>query len=152
VRVVHVERLREGDDDRVRAAGHLFDHRPSAEATRRFLGEAGHHLLVAYEDDAPAGFVTGIELTHPDKGTEMFLYELGVDERFRRRGIGRALITALAGIGRANGCTGMWVLTDHDNDAAVAAYASSGGIRDSMPLMFAWDFTGGSSTGSSTGS
>ncbi len=33
--------------------------------------------------------VSGVELTHPDKGTEMFLYELGVAERFRGRGIGR---------------------------------------------------------------
>jgi ribosomal protein S18 acetylase RimI-like enzyme len=84
----------------------------------------------------------------------MFLYELGVEERFRRRGIGRALITALAELAQSNGCTGMWVLTDDDNDAAVAAYTSSGGTRGGMPLMFSWDFTGRPSTGptGSTGS
>jgi hypothetical protein len=50
-------------------------------ATARFLTDAGHHLSVAYGDDErPVGFVSGVELTHPDKGTEMFLYELGLDE------------------------------------------------------------------------
>jgi hypothetical protein len=29
-------------------------------------------LLVAYLDDAPVGMTTGVEMTHPDKGTEMF--------------------------------------------------------------------------------
>ncbi|HZE00492.1 MAG TPA: GNAT family N-acetyltransferase, partial [Pseudonocardiaceae bacterium] len=51
----------------------------------------------------------------PDKGTEMFLYELGVDDRFRRRGIGKALVAALAELARESGCYGMWVLTDSDN-------------------------------------
>ena len=44
------------------------------------------------------GMVTGVELTHPDKGTEMFLYELGASTRpHRNRGVGRALVGALAG-------------------------------------------------------
>ena len=30
-------------------------------------------------------------MCHPDKGTEMLLYELGVDESYRRRGIGRVV-------------------------------------------------------------
>lgn len=63
-----------------RAAG-LFDHPPRADATERFLGEAGHHLLIAWLADGAVGFVSGAELTHPDKGTEMFVYELGVAER-----------------------------------------------------------------------
>jgi ribosomal protein S18 acetylase RimI-like enzyme len=66
-----------------------------ADATRRFLDEPGHHLLIAYDGDTPAGFVTGVELTHPDKGTEMLLYELAVAEKYRRRAIRKALVAAL---------------------------------------------------------
>ena len=44
--------------------------------------------------------VTGVETTHPDKGTEMFLYELAVDEAARDRGVGRALVAALADLAR----------------------------------------------------
>lgn len=61
-----------------------------------------------------------MELTHPDKGTEMFLYELAVAEGQQRRGIGKALVAALARLARQANCYGMWVLTDDDNRAAVA--------------------------------
>lgn len=54
----------------VTAAGHLFDDPPQPVATEKFLADQRHHLLVAYVDEAPAGTVTGVEMTHPDKGTE----------------------------------------------------------------------------------
>jgi ribosomal protein S18 acetylase RimI-like enzyme len=53
--------------------------------------------------------------------TEMFLYELGVHESHRGRGVGRALVAALADIAKAHRCYGMWVLTDDDNPAVVKA-------------------------------
>ena len=128
-----------GDDDKVTEASGLFDGPPRAEATARFLADPNHHLLLAYEDDQPAGFVSGVEVTHPDKGTEMFLYELAVDERFRRRGIGRALAAALAGLARQRGCYGMFVLTDHDNLAAQATYLSAGAVREADNIvMLSW--------------
>ena len=83
------------DEVEVARASHVFDGPVKEAATRRFLGTAGNHLLIAYEGDQPAGFVSGVEVTHPDKGTEMFLYELGVEERFQRRGVGRALVERL---------------------------------------------------------
>jgi ribosomal protein S18 acetylase RimI-like enzyme len=104
---MNIRRLGVGEDTAVVAAGHLFDHRVDAEATARFLANPNHHLLVAYDDvGRPVGFVSGVETTHPDKGTEMFLYELGVDEPARRQGIGRALVEALAALARERGCTG----------------------------------------------
>src|SRR3954453_8590710 len=114
------------DVDAVVAASPLFDQPAQLVPTGRFLRDPNHHLCIAYEDDAPAGFVSGVEVTHPDKGTEMFLYELGVDEGFRRRGIGRALLGALAELARARGCYGMFVLTDDDNAAANGTYDSGG--------------------------
>ena len=61
-----------------------------------------------------------MELTHPDKGTEMFLYELGVDEPHRRQGVGTALVGALAALAAERGCYGMFVLTEADNEAGPA--------------------------------
>ncbi|MFJ6569537.1 GNAT family N-acetyltransferase [Streptomyces sp. NPDC091292] len=130
----------------VEAAGHLFDGRPRREATERFLADEGHHLVIAYVDDVPAGIVAGVEMTHPDKGTEMFLYELGVDESFRGRGVGRALVSALADLARERGCYGVWTITGEDNAAALATYSRAGGVPEEGQVMFDWDLAGGART------
>jgi ribosomal protein S18 acetylase RimI-like enzyme len=124
----------------VKAAGHLFDDPPQQGAIERFLTDERHHLLIAYVDEVPAGMVTGVEMTHPDKGTEMFLYELGVDESFRGHGIGRTLVSALADLARERDCYGMWVITDEDNAAALATYKRSGGIPEDKQVVLAWTF------------
>jgi ribosomal protein S18 acetylase RimI-like enzyme len=93
-----IRRLRPDDAAVLEDASHLFDHPVQQEQATRFLNADGHHVLIAYDDGVPAGFVTGVEMTHPGKGTEMFLYELGVDERFRRRGHGTALVQGLSAI------------------------------------------------------
>jgi ribosomal protein S18 acetylase RimI-like enzyme len=140
---MNIRVLGEGDDSAVTDASHLFDRSADPVATRRFLAEPGHHLLVAYDNaERPVGFVTGIETTHPDKGTEMFLYELGVDEPARRQGIGRALVEALAALARERGCYGMYVLTDDDNVAAMATYRSAGAGNASQQVMLEWDLRG----------
>jgi ribosomal protein S18 acetylase RimI-like enzyme len=137
---MRVEELGPGDEDAVLAAAHLFDSPPSHEWTRRFLETETHHLLIAFEDDAPAGFVTGVETTHPDKGTEMFLYELSVDERLRRRGIGTGLVRALGVLAQVRGCYAMWVATEPDNDAALAAYRSAGASEPVAAVVLEWKF------------
>src|SRR5437879_504538 len=126
------------DVDAVRAAGRLLDDDARTEWTKRFLDQPNHHLCIAYEEGEPAGFVSGLEMTHPDKGTEMLLYELAVDDRFRGRGIGRALVASLADLALKRGCYGMWVLTDTDNAAAMASYVSAGASEKSPQVMFTW--------------
>jgi len=77
----------------VEAGAELFDEPPKAAATEQFLSTAGHHLLFAYDDDAAGGaaavvgMISGVETTHPDKGTELLLYELGVAPFARKRGV-----------------------------------------------------------------
>ena len=140
--MTEVRRLGPGDDALVAAAGHLFDGPALPEPTARFLASDEHHLLVAYDGGRPVGMVTGVETTQPDKGTEMFLYELAVDEAARGRGIGRALVRALADLAREAGCYGMWVLTDDDNPAAVRAYTAAGGEPEPLTRLIAWTFAG----------
>jgi ribosomal protein S18 acetylase RimI-like enzyme len=138
---MNVRALGPGDDGLVAAAQHLFDGPSDPAATARFLAASDHHLLVAYDaDDRPVGFVSGVEMTHPDKGTEMFLYELSVAELARRRGVGGALVEALATRARERGCYGMFVLTDDDNAAALATYHRAGGREATLQLMLEWEF------------
>ncbi|MGV9344010.1 GNAT family N-acetyltransferase [Streptomyces spiralis] len=147
-----MEIRRAGTVAELAAAEHLFDDPVRPEWAERFLTAPGHHLFLAYEDGeagedgehaagAPVGFVSGVETVHPDKGTEMFLYELGVAEPFRRRGIGRALVLRLADLGRQLGSYGMWVGIDAGNDVALAAYRSAGGKDDGSCSVVTWDLT-----------
>src|SRR6266851_2667263 len=137
---MRIERLGPGDDSRVSDAGSLFDNKADPAATADFLSRPDHYLCVAYEGDVPTGFVSGVLLVHPDKGREMFLYELAVAEAHRRRGYARALVERLAEAAREAGCYGMWVLTDDDNDAALAAYESAGGRRKVLSRMLEWEW------------
>lgn len=138
--VVELEIRRATTPHEVEAADVVFDEKSRTDWTHRFLASPDHHLLVAYADGVVAGMVTGVETTHPDKGTEMFLYELGVVEAYQNRGIGRLLVRALADLARERGCYGMWVLTDHDNAAALRAYGAAGGVQDGRPVMLSWNF------------
>ncbi|WP_406106598.1 GNAT family N-acetyltransferase [Streptomyces sp. NBC_01003] len=126
--------------DELTAAGPLFDGPALPELSARFLRAPGHHLFLAYEGDEPVGFVSGIETVHPDKGVEMFLYELSVAEAHRRRGIGRSLVEALATLARERGCYGMWVGVDTDNEPALATYRGAGGEDGGGCAVIEWSF------------
>ncbi|MEU9210169.1 GNAT family N-acetyltransferase [Streptomyces sp. NPDC048415] len=135
-----MEMRRAATVDELTDAEYLFDHPVRPEWAQRFLDTQGHHLYLAYEDSSPVGFISGVETVHPDKGTEMFLYELAVAESFRRRGTGRALIRALAALARERGCYGMWVGVDTGNDVALATYRSAGGKDDETCTVVTWAF------------
>jgi len=57
-----------GDEDRVMEAAELFDNPLQKDAVKRFLDDPTHHLVIAYSHGVPVGFVSGVEVTHPDKG------------------------------------------------------------------------------------
>ncbi len=136
----------------VEAGAELFEETPTAAAAEQFLSSPGHYLLFAYADDAEdgavgaIGMISGVETTHPDKGTEMFLYELGVVPTARKRGIATELIRALAALAKARGCYGMWVDVDADNAAALATYRRAGAQKEAACVEAAcvvqpWNFT-----------
>ena len=80
-----IRRFRVSQDAKVIRASSLYGHSLQPNATMKFLASDTHHIFVAYEGNEPAGFTTGVETTHPDKGTKMFRYELEVTEAFRKR-------------------------------------------------------------------
>jgi ribosomal protein S18 acetylase RimI-like enzyme len=136
---VNIWRATPGAEEQVKAAEALFDDPVDVAATRRFLANEANVLLIAYVERNPAGFVSGTELSHPDKADpEMFLNELGVDEVYRGRGIGRTLVGAFWKLAQERGCRGMWVLTDEDNAPANKVYGAAGGVRARTEVMYQW--------------
>ena len=120
----------------------LFDSPPLPEPTERFLADPTHHLLFAYDRSGRAiGMISGIETTHPDKGTEMFIYELGVAPAARMQGVATELVKALADLARSRGCYGMWVGTEPDNAPALATYRGAGANEEAPFLLLSWDLT-----------
>jgi ribosomal protein S18 acetylase RimI-like enzyme len=128
-----------GDDAAVAAAGHLFDGPARAEETKRFLTRPGHLLLLAYEDGRPVGFASGIEVVHPDKRAEMMLYEIAVDEPYRRRGIATALVAELAEASKERGCRSVFVLAEGDDQPAQAFYEALAPTRREPAVMYTWE-------------
>jgi ribosomal protein S18 acetylase RimI-like enzyme len=139
---VRVQRARPDDEREVSRFQGAFDYEVIPAETRRFLSDERHLLLLGYVQDQPAGFVSAIEVFHPDKRSELFLNEIAVLEESRRRGVARALIDELKRAGRERGCVNMWVLTDEDNVAAMGLYRAAGGRWDGDPqVMFEFDLT-----------
>lgn len=137
---VEISALGPGEVDTLLTANDLFDHPIRPDWASKFLDSEGHHILIAFVDEKPAGFVSGVEMTHPDKGTEMFLYELGVAEPHRGHGIGRALVEELGKLAVSKGCYGMWVATEPDNEAALRTYRSSGSDPGEDHMILTWEF------------
>ena len=126
----------------VHRAVDLFDSPPLPGATERFLQEPTHHLLFAYDEEGHAvGMISGVETTHPDKGTEMFIYELMVAPTARLQGVATQLVRELGTIARKNGCYGMWVGTEPDNAAARATYRRAGATEEAPFVLLNWDLT-----------
>ncbi len=138
--MVRVRRVPRNGAGEVRAAAALFDHPLDARAIRRFLADPRHHLLIAWAGATATGFVSAVELLHPDKPLpELFVYELGVAPAWRRRRVGTQLLRALRALARRRGCGEMFVLSDPANRAARGLYTSRG-AGDVASRLHHWDW------------
>jgi ribosomal protein S18 acetylase RimI-like enzyme len=101
------------------------------------------YLLAAYVDDRPVGLVYGCRFPRLDGPRPMmFLYEAGVVEEYRRRGIGRALVEEVKRLAEESHCRKMFVPTQASNEAAMALYRSAGGEGGADPdgASFWWNW------------
>jgi aminoglycoside 3-N-acetyltransferase I len=121
-----IRRLGPGDEAVIRA---LAEDEPQT----ALLADDRTVFVAAQDGTQPVGFAFGYVLPRRHgRPTIFFVYEIDVDERYRRRGIGRRLMQELLA-----GQEEAFVLTDADNDAAMALYAAVGGTRVDSVM---WDF------------
>src|SRR5918995_6138851 len=117
----------------------MFDEGVSwdGEQVQRFLVHPDTLLLVARWDGEACGFLSAYRLQRFDRrGAEVLLYEIGVEEPFQRRGVGRALVAEAKRWAAERGADELWVLTEEDNALARALYAATGGREESGFTMF----------------
>lgn len=124
----------------VEAAAHLFENELDPHAVRRFLGDSSHHLMLAWDGERPVGMVTVIEMTYPDRGTEMFLYDMRVDDDHRGTGIGHAMLDRLESLAVDTLCSSVWVVTGtgERNAGARATFLSRGATEDRERVRYSW--------------
>ena len=134
--------LAPGDEDLLIRAVELADEGPLTRA------QAAEHLadpslvnVVAVEDSEPVGFVYGYVLRRFE-ATSFFIYSVDTAPRHQRRGYARAMLEALAAMGRTGRWDEMFVLTNASNPAALALYASAGGVRPPPDDVVMFDFEG----------
>jgi GNAT superfamily N-acetyltransferase len=109
---VPILRLKLGDEPRLQELCRRFKNRvPSDGEAASFLARDDIYVWVADVDGELAGFAYAYVLLRIDGDTSVFLYELEVDERFRREGLGRALVRQARALPEHVGALKMWVDT-----------------------------------------
>jgi ribosomal protein S18 acetylase RimI-like enzyme len=132
---VEIRRLRSGDDEVVE--------RLATREPRTALLEDPHAIfLVAFDGRIPIGFVLAYELLRRHGyDVTLCIYEIEVDEAWRRRGVATRLLLELERIARQRGITEAFVLTDADNAGAMRLYESVGGKAQEV-VEWDFDYTG----------
>jgi aminoglycoside 3-N-acetyltransferase I len=106
-----------------------------------FLADSKHYLVVADDLGAPAGFLLAYRLNRIDRpSAKLFIYELEVAERYRRRKVATSIVSLINDIARRERLMNAFVLTNHSNAGAVAFYKSTGArIANGDDLMFVYE-------------
>jgi len=104
---------------------------PSDAYVRRWLGSANAIALVALEGGVVIGGLAAYVLEKfEQERSEVYIYDLAVAERARRRGVATALIRELQIIAKGRGAWVIYVQADHGDDPAIRLYESLGTRED----------------------
>ncbi|MEJ9219967.1 GNAT family N-acetyltransferase [Paenibacillus glucanolyticus] len=106
------------------------------EDVERSLKQAHEIVAIAYLNDVPVGFACAQSFQsfcYPELMGE--ITEMYVQERARRQGLAGMLIAYLEEQLVERGVKTVKVLTGHDNDQAIGAYAKSGYIQEDEVML-----------------
>lgn len=139
-----VHRLASGDIARFRALNALFarvfeDARsyaakpPSDIYAEKVLSKESIVPLVALDGDRVIGGLVAYELDKLEQErSEFYIYDLAVEEEFRRRGVATALVRRLGEIAARRGAWVIYVQADYGDEPAIALYTKLGRRDDVM--------------------
>jgi aminoglycoside 3-N-acetyltransferase I len=105
--------------------------RPDPAYLRKLLGSDYFIALTATKADEVVGGLAAYELRKFEQArSEIYIYDLAVDEAHRREGIATALIEELRRIAAVRGAYVIYVQADHGDDPAIALYTKLGARED----------------------
>jgi len=120
--------------------GEVFDERdtycsaqPDDEYLRDLLSDGCFAAVAAISDGRVVGGLAGYLLRKFEQArSEFYIYDLGVSEPYRRRGIATALIEECKRMARAKGAWIVFVQADAGDGPAIALYAKLGVPEDAV--------------------
>lgn len=126
-------RINKISSDLIDKVNQLFDDKKwDQKQGELFLLDKNNLFLLAFEDEKPIGFLTAHRLQRFDnRKAEVLLYEIGVHQDYRRRGIGKSLINEVKKWAKEVDAAEFWVLTEKTNPIAMSLYESAGGVEES---------------------
>ncbi len=105
----------------------------AANATK-LLSNPGFHALAALHEGVVVGGLIAYELPmYTGQFAEMFLYDIGVEDSFQRKGIATGMIEELKRICQRKHINTIFVGTSVDNEAARKLYEATGGELEIIP-------------------
>jgi aminoglycoside 3-N-acetyltransferase I len=138
-----VVRLTPSDGDRMRRLNRLFGRAfedpasydvapPSDDYLRTLLAKDHVAVLVALAGEEVVGGLVAYELEKLEQmRREIYIYDLAVEEAWRRRGVATALIAKLQEFGRARGAWVIFVQADAGDEPAIRLYEGLG-VREEV--------------------
>ena len=141
---MHVRTLGPADVAQLRAMLGLFgeafadraayiDKQPDDEYLRGLLSSEVFIAVAAFDRSTIVGGLAAYVLPKFEQArSEIYIYDLAVEEAHRRKGVASALIAALRKLAVERGAYVIYVQADHGDDAAVALYTKLGKREDVM--------------------
>ncbi len=125
--------------DLLRCFGEAFDevttytqYQPDDEYLRRLLCKSTFFVLVAEHKGVVVGGLAAYELEKFEQArSEIYIYDLAVNERYRRQSVATSLIKELQRIAKIVGAYEVFVQADYIDEPAVALYSKLG-VREEV--------------------
>lgn len=109
--------------------------KPSDQYLLKLLSQDHFISIVAFSDHLVVGGLVAYVLEkYEQERSEVYIYDLAVDEKFRRQGIARQLINELKTVAKEIGAWIIYVQADRIDEPAIKLYQSMG--RQEEPFHF----------------
>lgn len=95
------------------------------------LANPGFVAVAAFSAGRVIGGIAGYVLPKFEQArSELYIYDLAVEEAFRRQGIATAMIEVVKDVATSRGAYVIYVQADHGDDPAIALYTKMGVRED----------------------